>query len=194
MFSGISQNFWINIIGFQLIWWGCVLFGNTWLAIIWALLGCHLLFHREPIPEACYILICATLGFGIDTLLTFKGFFIFQDSVLQGAVLQGSTLQSQSPQESSVIPPLWLFALWISFSATLRQSLGFFSKHYVLAAILGAIGGSGSYLTAEKFDQVSFGFTTWYTGFFLAFIWSILFPLLIWVSHYIPRGKYAKVV
>lgn len=184
MFSGISQNFWINLIGFQIIWWVCVLFGNTWLAITWALLGCHLLFHREPISEACYILICATIGFGIDALLTFKGIFIFQESVFQDSSLK----------ESSSIPPLWLFALWISFSATLRQSLGFFSKHYVLAAILGAVGGSGSYLTAEKFDQVSFGFPTWDTGFLLAFIWLILFPLLIWISHYIPRGRYAKVV
>lgn len=184
MFSGISQNFWINLIGFQIIWWVCVLFGNTWLAITWALLGCHLLFHREPISEACYILICATIGFGIDALLTFKGIFIFQESAFQDSSLK----------ESSSIPPLWLFALWISFSATLRQSLGFFSKHYVLAAILGAVGGSGSYLTAEKFDQVSFGFTTWHTGFLLAFIWLILFPLLIWISHYIPRGRYAKVV
>jgi len=184
MFSGISQNFWINIIGFQIIWWVCVLYGNAWLAIIWLLIGCHLFFHREPIPEACYILVCATLGFGIDTLLTFKGIFIFH----------GTDIQGHTPQESYAMPPLWLFALWIAFSATLRQSLSFFSKHYVLAAALGAFGGSGSYFTAEKFDQVSFGFSIWHTGFLLTFIWLILFPLLIWISHYIPRGRYAKIV
>jgi len=172
MFSGLSQNFWINLIGFQLIWWICVLFGNTWLLAVCVLLGFHLLFHREPIVETSTILICAIIGFCIDALLTLKGMFIF-------------------PNDSS-LPPIWLFALWMSFSATLRQSLGFFSKHYLLAAILGAFGGSGAYLTAENFGQFSFGMPFWYSGFLLALIWAALFPLLIWVSHRYPRSRHAK--
>lgn len=174
MFSGASQNFWINLIGFQLIWWICVLFGNTWLVIVWLLVALHLFFHREPVTELFSILICATIGFVIDTLLTLNGIFMFQNH--------------------SEFPSAWLFALWISFSATLRQSLKFFTKHYTLAAILGALGGSGAYLTAEQFGQFDFGLPLWNTGLLLAFIWSVLFPLLIWVSHQFPRSGYAKAI
>lgn len=174
MFSGASQNFWINLIGFQLIWWLCILFGNTWLAVIWLLLALHLFFHREPLVEVWSVLICTTIGFALDTLLTFQGVFIFHNN--------------------SLMPPVWLLALWCSFSATLRQSLSFFSKHYVMAAILGALGGSGAYLAAEKFGEVSFGLSLWHTALLLAGIWSVLFPSLIWLSHFFSGDSRAEAI
>ena len=131
-------------------------------------------FYREPIVEAWSVLICATTGFVIDTLLTYQGVFIFHNN--------------------AVVPPVWLFALWLTFSATLRQSLSFFSKHYLMAAIFGALGGSGAYLAAEKFGEVSFGLTHWHSGLLLACIWAVLFPLLIWLSHVSPGGRRAEAI
>lgn len=174
MFSGASHNFWINFLGFQLSWWLCILFANAWLAVVWLLLALHLFFHRDPIVEARSVLICAVIGFSIDTLLTSQGIFIFHTN--------------------PVVPPVWLLALWLTFSATLRQSLSFFSKHYVMAVIFGALGGSGAYLAAEKFGEVSFGLSHWHSALLLACIWAVLFPVLIWLSHIYPGGTRAEAI
>lgn len=167
MFSGASQIFWINLAGFQLIWWLCILLGNTSLPIVLFLLVLHVVFHSQPLQETLAIFSCAIFGFVVDLLLTSKGLFIFNGS--------------------SSLPPIWLFALWLGFSATLRQSLDYFSSHYVLAAFLGAIGGSAAYLAAEAMGAVEFGASELYMATFLAFIWFLLFPLLSWLSHLVTR-------
>jgi len=158
----MSERFWVNAIGFQVIWWACILYREDAVIVVSFLLTLHLIFHSEPIAEMIIVVALAALGFMIDTALTLSGFFVFSDSLL---------------------PPLWLFLLWMGFVATLRQSLAFFSKRFYLGALAGALGGSTTYIAAAKLGAVSLGFSLSQSLLILAAIWLFLFPLLLHVSH-----------
>jgi len=170
MNQGLSQNIWINVIGFQVTWWLSIMYGNSAIVPVVFLLALHLVFHKAAVEEIAVITACACIGFTVDIMLTMQGVFIFENNPAH--------------------VPCWLFLLWLCFSATLRQSLRFFSHHLALASIAGAIAGSLTYLAAARLGAVSFGFSTFSTLSLLALVWAILFPLLLLISTNI-RKMYA---
>tara|TARA_R110002124_G_scaffold116513_1_gene273064 strand:- start:1978 stop:2559 length:582 start_codon:yes stop_codon:yes gene_type:complete len=159
LFSGISECFWINLTGFQLIWWLSVLLGNSAVPVVLLLLVLHLTFHRQPLLEARVLLVCAILGFTVDALLTLGGVFIFN---------QGSSL-----------PPVWLVLLWLGFAATLRQCLRFFSRRHLLSAVVGSVAGTLTYWAAINLGAADFGFDVVPSLMLLAVVWMGLFPALM---------------
>lgn len=163
MFSGVSQKFWINLAGFQVAWWCLILFGNSAATLVTFLLIIHLLLHSKPSAELKVLIICGVVGFAVDTLLTFSQFFIFY-------------------ADGSEVPPFWLLLLWFAFSATLRQSLNFFSHRYLLAAVCGSLAGSLTYLAAARLEAVSLGLPLIPAFVVLACRWALLFPLLVWIG------------
>lgn len=159
---GISQNFWVNFTGFQLIWWLSILYGNSAALPVTILILLHLLLHTQPLIELFTLILTSLLGFSIDFLLTLNGVFIFT--------------------ESEAVP-LWLGLLWLGFCATLRNSLSFFSGRYLLSAFVGSVGGSTTYLAAATLGAVELGFSPITVFIILLLIWAGLFPLLIFLSH-----------
>lgn len=159
MFSGLSQFWWVNLAGFQLAWWLCILMGNDALWLIVALLVLHFAGHRKPGVECLVVTSCAALGFAVDTFLTLYGVFIF------------------SSEQS--LPPLWLFLLWFAFSATLRQGLAWFSGRYLISALAGSLAGTLTYLAAGRLGAVSFGPAELQVAGLLALVWLLLFPALV---------------
>lgn len=168
---GISQKFWVNLIGFQAIWWLSILYGNAASAVVALLIFFHFYYHSNPQTEVMIVLTTASVGFWVDMMLSGVGFFIFPESV--------STF------------PYWLFLLWMGFCATLRQSLNFFEGKYRLSAICGAVAGSLTYLTAAKLGAVELGFSQLHSLLVLVVIWSVLFPLLMLLSSQI-RLRYEE--
>lgn len=162
-FSGQSQNLWVNLIGFNLVWAMCVVFGNSLLILVMFLLLLHVLFHQEPLIELSIIFLLGLIGYCIDCVLTLVGVFRFEQ-------VQGIT-------------PLWLLFLWFAFCATLRQSLSFLGNRKYLAVFAGACGGSFAYFAAAKLGAVEFGFPFLTTATLIALIWSVLFPLFLWMSQ-----------
>ncbi len=160
---GISQKFWINLIGFQAIWWLSILHGNTAAIFVALLIFLHFYFHSSPESEVLIVLVTAILGFWFDMLLAGLNFFIFPN------------------QESGF--PFWLLLLWMGFCSTLRQSLGFFRGRYLLSSVCGALAGSLTYLTAARLGAVELGLSELHSLLILAIIWSGLFPLLIFISN-----------
>lgn len=159
------QNKFINVVGFQIVWWSSVLLGYVSLPLTLILISLHLGFHRQTNTEFCVLFICASLGYFIDLTLSLAGVFYF-DQHFAG------------PK----IPPLWLFTIWLGFAATLRTSLGFFRQHLILGSILAAISGPGSYLAAANLGAVSLPLGIINTGLVLAVIWAALFPMLVLIS------------
>lgn len=163
LFSGLSQRFWVNALGFNLIWALCIFYGNTLLPVVLLLLLCHLFMHRQPRRELLVVVGLGSLGYAIDTVLTLLGLFQFEPVQL--------------------IAPLWLLILWFGFCATLRQSLSFFRSHLLLSALAGAAGGSFAYLAAANFGAVMLGLPVLQSGLVIAAVWALLFPLFIRLSH-----------
>lgn len=163
-FSGVSGNIWLNLVGFQLIWWSLVIWGNAALVIAMPLLAAHILLHKTPWQELQVMFLVAVPGFLIDSLLTAAGVFQF------------------SPP--TVIAPLWLLVLWFAFAATLNQALNWFSGRYLLAALLGGVGGSSTYLAASELGAVALGIGFGQAFIVLTLVWTLLFPFLVWFKDY----------
>lgn len=161
-YSGLSDNFWLNLVGFQLIWWSLVLWGNAAVPFALLLLLAHLVLHSSPRKELQLILVAALLGFAADSLLTLSGVFLFSPAYL--------------------LPPLWLLVLWFAFAATLNQTLNWFSRRYRLAALIGGPGGSSTYLAASELGAVSLGPGSLPAVALLTLVWALLFPLLVWLK------------
>jgi len=163
MYSGYSQNFWVNLLGFNIIWYLCIFVGNAAVPVVTLLLVMHIALHGQPLIEAQVVILTGILGYAVDCALTLVGFFIFEE-------VQGIT-------------PLWLLFLWLGFSATLRQSLAFFSNNMLYAALFGFLGGSSSYLAAAHFGAVELTLPLVISGLGIGLIWWVLFPVLLWMSR-----------
>ncbi|MCX2979809.1 DUF2878 domain-containing protein [Halieaceae bacterium IMCC14734] len=74
-------------------------------------------------------------------------------------------------------PPLWLGCLWPIFATTLNHVFKALQQHLLLASLLGAVGGTGSYIAGVGMTSVSFGTPIW-SPLAIALIWAILMPLM----------------
>lgn len=160
MQSGLSQKFWVNLAGFQLAWWCAVQLTSHSLPLLATFLIFHLLFHRSPVSEFFVLLFCGLTGFGVDLLLTAAGVFQFE----------------------SLFPPVWLLFLWFCFSATLRQSLGYFHNRWLMASLCGGVSASLTYIAAAKLGAVTITLPLIPGFVLLMLVWMALFPLLLWLS------------
>lgn len=125
-----------------------------------ALIIAHILFVGESLTELAVVLVTALAGIITDSLLALFGVYIFSGS-------------------GQFLPiPFWLILLWFAFASTLRHSLAYLSKHYRLAAGLGAVGGTLSYVAGMKLQAVTFGLAFYPTVLLLACIWACLMPVI----------------
>ncbi|MBV1788168.1 DUF2878 domain-containing protein [Marinobacterium sp. D7] len=163
MKPGRSEQIIANLIGFQLCWWLAVLLQQQSLPWLILLLCAHLLLHSDRMGELRLILIAATLGYVVDSLLLLGGVFQFE--------------------HSPTLPPFWLALLWCCFAATLRQGLKPLASHPYLSALLGGAAGSGSYLLGARLGAVELRYSDSTTVLILASIWALLLPVLLRLSQ-----------
>ncbi|WP_271272041.1 DUF2878 domain-containing protein [Aliamphritea hakodatensis] len=165
--QGLSENIWVNLLWFQLLWWLSILQTDSARWPVLLLLVAHLVMHRHLFTEALVITACGCLGFIVDSLLTLLGFFRFYPD--------------------TVLPPFWLFLLWLGFAATLRQGLKFFVGRWYLAMLSGAVAGAATYFAAAELGAVALGWSDVESVLLLAGIWALMFPGLLWLSHSLGR-------
>lgn len=172
MKPGLSEQPVVNLLGFQLCWWLAVLLqaqSPPWLCL---LLMLHLGLHGDRAIELRLILPGAAFGYLIDTLLLLTGVFRFA--------------------QDAALPPLWLALLWSCFCATLRQGLKPLHRRPWLAALLGAVGGSSSYLLGAQLGAVELGYSSSASLLILAPIWALLLPFLLWLSQRSERARHLQ--
>ena len=151
----------INFILFQLIWFGCILIGNTFLPVGLALVAFHLYHTKYNKPDVVIILASVAIGLFIDSLLMAFGVFQFN----HGVVIP------------FIIPP-WLVLIWAGFAMTLNHSLKYFQQKPWLAFIGGSISGPLSYLAGARLGAIEVPLGIWQTAIVFAVIWGPLFLLL----------------
>jgi hypothetical protein len=149
-----------NFVGFQLLWFSLIVFGNQALYLFLILIGLHLYFLKRPLKELTLILIVASLGALADSVLAIFGVFIF------------------TPIAHILPIPLWLLALWVAFAATLNHSLSYLQQRPFIAAVVGAIGGPMSYFAGTQLGGIRFGLDSGVTWFILASLWLVLLPVI----------------
>lgn len=156
----------LNIIGFNVCWFGLVLLGNSFiipalLFVIW-----HLAFYSNQPREPWLIASVAVIGILVDSLLLEFGLFQFD-------------------QTSHI--PYWLIILWLCFATTLCHSLNVLSRSTLLQFLIGGLLAPASYIAGSSFNAVTFSTSFMNTYLLLAFVWALLFILFFSLKENIVR-------
>jgi len=150
----------VNLIGFQICWWSCALLPQpVSLTVITLFVSLHLSLHPQRNHEMRAIASAASIGIGMDTVLTLLGVLQFDST------------------------PFWLLGLWIALATTLNQSLKFFQNHLLLAGLLGAIGGPANYFAGQQLGVLQLGDPLWLSLLIMSIFWGMVFPALLCVAN-----------
>ncbi len=166
----------INFIAFQIIWALCVFgaaSGYPWLGpfavSLWLLV--HLQLHRPTAAQELKLVVfAAVLGYVLDSILVLLNVMQF-------------TEQAQLGYPST----LWMVALWINLAMTVRHSLDWLNRRFVLTSMFGGIGGALAYWAGEKIGAITMQDTT--LALFTIFsVWFFALPLLYLFSNRLHRA------
>ncbi len=144
----------INLIGFNVSWFGLVYWGNAFIPISLSLLLIHLYYFGHKKHELRLVLLITLLGVLVDSLLQYFTVFVF---------------------EHNTHIPLWLITLWACFAATICHSLNFLSRHKALQLLVGGLLAPLSYIAGYKLNVVNFTFSISMTYLILSIVWAVLF-------------------
>jgi hypothetical protein len=151
----------INMIGFNVAWFGLIYFGNTFVPVALLMLVVHFIWISKVKNEIWLALIITIIGVTVDSLLQLNRVFIF-------------------PNPAHI--PFWLVAIWACFATTICHSFSFLSAYKPLQILLGLIMAPLSYKSGELLGAVEFGFSFTQTYIVLGCIWAILFSTFFFLK------------
>lgn len=129
---------------------------GAWTLPILVLIALHFALSPSKIADGKLMVLVAAAGITFDYLLQQTGVFIFPSQLF----------------------PLWLALLWLAFALTLNHSMSWLVKlPPTYQALLGAFGGSTSYLGGYFLGAVEFGLSVALTVPLLALVWGLAMPL-----------------
>lgn len=153
----------INFLGFQVIWFGSILLGDSFLLVSAGLIAAHFFYNPSTRnTDAKLALVCLLCGLVIDNGLMFLGVMAFPDV-----------------SYSHLIVPTWLLSLWVAFGLTINHSLKAFRGKFWLAFVSGGIFGPLSYMAGERLGAVEMQMSPLETFAVFALIWAPLFSLML---------------
>lgn len=167
----------LNFFLFQIGWFVCILGAANqmpWLAlgIVMVIVFGQVAFANQPMKELALIVSACVVGAIVDQMF-----------------LINHVVQYQSHGWSNAVVPVWIIALWMGFSSTLNISLRWLRDRYVVAFLLGAIGGPIAYIAAEKLGAVVI--TPMVTSYIaLALAWACVTLLLLELSKIFDGHQY----
>ena len=170
---------WIHLIFYQAAWWACALSGPFEAPFLGPITVCAqlllwLFYVKDPARECVLILSLSLIGIVIDSTLLHLEVLIIPTYFL-----------IQPP-----FPPLWLVSLWISFAIGLRSCLQNMQGRYLLAALLGIVGGPLAYSGGKALSALILSEKALLV---LACVWAGVFPLLLKISdHYLVQLKFQR--
>ncbi len=164
---------WLNLIGYQSLWFLAIFTGNYSLLAFALGLAAHLWLSPERVKEVTMVMFCAVIGVTIDSVLTVSGVYVFD------------------PQPTLLPIPWWLLGIWLAFAATIRHGLRYFIARAPLALISAAIGAPFAYLSASRLGAVVFPLGYLKTALIVSAAWIPLMALLIITSRWIDSRKNA---
>jgi hypothetical protein len=144
---------------FNISWLAIVSSETLWVAlpVVLAHLAIHQLWLVRGWREPLFILAVSLFGVLLDQFLFAIGVF---------------TLEGER-----ALAPLWLSCLWPVLATTFNHAFSTLQRNPLLAAVLGAAGGLGSYYAGTAMSAVDFGDPA--VGLVaISLLWAVLFPAL----------------
>lgn len=155
----------INVIGFDIAWFGLVYWGDIFIPIALIMLALHFYFVSKDKAKEFYLICTVTaIGIMVDSILQYLGVFVFP--------------------EGQMIP-FWLITLWFCFASTLCHSLRFLQNSKLSQGLVGALLAPVSYIAGNEMNAVSFGLTLTTTFVILSIIWGVLMILFFSLKSYL---------
>ncbi|WP_165904970.1 DUF2878 domain-containing protein [Parashewanella curva] len=152
---------------FNLMWLGCVKYGNNVapFVLVWAIV--HLWMSSKPWQQLALVSFVTFVGIFVDTVLMHAGFFQF-------------------PNQGEIIP-LWLAMMWLSFALTINGCLSLLTRSKVLQWIFGMVFAPLAYWGGISMSDASFGQPFWLTLMVIGALWSILMLLFFEVNERLKK-------
>jgi hypothetical protein len=169
----------VNIVGFYVGWFSCVLGAANGLhllgpLVVLALFALHLKFNTPRRAETALAALTLVTGFVVDSVLVASGVM----SVNRGFLPEPLT-------------SLWMAALWVNFAMTLNVALVRMQGHVWIAAVLGVLGGPSAYYSGGKLGAAALHDPLWLSLVILAVVWGALTPALSWLAGKL-RQRYSS--
>lgn len=162
----------VNALGYQAVWFATLFSasnGHFWLGFLASLVFVclTLLFGGKIKHDFRIACIGLVLGIAIDSFFAASGW-----------------IEYAMPWSFTGIAPLWIIALWLSFSLTLNHSMAFLRSNYRLAALFGFIGGPLAYWCADRvFNVIEYGTDIVIVMFALAVFWALVIPAIYYLDN-----------
>ncbi|MFN3304721.1 MAG: DUF2878 domain-containing protein [Roseateles sp.] len=128
----------LNLIAFQLAWFACVLGAArgmpAWgIAAVAAAVALQLVVSDARLADVALLAAALAVGLVWDTALLRAGIVVYA-----------------SPGPLADWAPGWILALWALFATVLREPLRWLHGRWLLAAVVGGLGGALSYWGAVR--------------------------------------------
>lgn len=163
---------WVNLLLFNISWFGLVLIGDSFIPVAF----CWLAFHLYTVPnrrfELFLIVIISSIGILSDSVLHYFSVFQF---------------------DTSNFIPAWLMTLWLAFAATISHSIKFLNNSKIYQVLAGGLFAPLSYIAGYNFGAVSFGYPVLITYFLLSAIWAPLMVLFFYIYSMLESRERAYV-
>ena len=165
----------INFLVFQVNWAICVFGaakGYPWLGVIFVLIWVivHLYIHRLfVLIELPVLFFSGLIGYLVDSFLLINNFIAFPTHAQLGH-----------------LSPLWMVALWISFSTTFRHSMSWLRHKYIFASVFAFIGGPLAYFAGQKIGAIN-GINTLSSVMAIGIFWALVFPSILYALNYYEK-------
>ncbi len=162
----------LNALGYQTVWFATLYSaskGYFWLGFLASVLFSSLMlcFGGRVKQDSRIVLIGLVLGISIDSLFAASGW-----------------IQYALPWSMLTIAPLWIIALWLSFSFTLNHSMGFLRNNYYVAAAFGFFGGPLAYWCADRvFNVIEYGTDIGIVMLALGVCWGLVIPAIYYIDQ-----------
>jgi hypothetical protein len=165
----------VNFIAFQIAWFATILGvarGLFWLGPLAVLVAfaLHLKIQGHVAREVSLALKIMIIGFATDTLLTAFGVYT-----------------PKSTLYPSPYSPPWLIGMWLNFSTLINSSINWLSRRYLLAAVLGGIGGAMAYYGGSGLGAMEFHQPLVRNLVITGLAWAVLTPSFFILSRYIDE-------
>ncbi len=157
------MNIILNFLIYQVAWFLCVFKENTGALIALPLLCLHFYFSQCKKADLMLMAIVLVAGLIIDGTLHFVGCMTFNVPALP--------------------IPFWLATVWIFLATLPNHSLIWLKGRPVLSGIFGAIGGPLAYWAGIRVGAANFGWNQIEALSVIALIWSILWPVVMYLAN-----------
>ena len=164
----------MNALGYQAVWFATLLgasLGYFWLGFLCSVLFAAIMlgFGGKAKADMRIVTIGLILGVAIDSMFAASGW-----------------IRYAMPWEAVSMAPLWIIALWLSFSFTLNHSMEFLRHNYVVATVFGLLGGPLAYWCADRlFNVIEYGTDVSLVMIGLGLCWACVIPAIFHIDKQI---------